>query len=191
MINGVFSCVFIKISSLYLLLRACIGIRIDKDCFCHRWIMPKIKERLSALAAFWRKGRISWVLVALLVISVIFLGLHDVGMILGYLATTILMVELTRRWRKIRYFVILFFASFLGMILLAFLHEEVVSPLVSLFTGAAAVKSLGFRIFSDVVSLVMIFIGVMGIVIGIAGTLILGILRLVGLRNKRRTEDNT
>jgi hypothetical protein len=112
-------------------------------------------------------------------------------MILGYLATTILMVELTRRWRKIRYFVILFFASFLGMILLAFLHEEVVSPLVSLFTGAAAVKSLGFRIFSDVVSLVMIFIGVMGIVIGIAGTLILGILRLVGLRNRRRTEANT
>ena len=153
--------------------------------------MPKIKERLSALAGFWQRSRISLVVAALLVIAVIFIGLHDVGLILGYLATTIIMVELTRRWRKIRNFVILFFASFLGMILLAFLHEEVVSPLVSLFTGADADMSLGFRIFSDVVSLVMIFIGVMGIVIGIAGTIILGILRLVGLKNRHRTEANT
>jgi hypothetical protein len=153
--------------------------------------MPKIKKRLSALAGFWQRSRISLVVAALLVIAIVFIGLHDVGMILGYLATAIVMLELTRRWRKTRYFVILFCASFLGIIFLAFLHEEVVAPLVSLFTGAAANESLGFRIFSDVISLVMIFVGVMGIVIGIAGTLILGILRLVGLRNRRRTEANT
>jgi len=153
--------------------------------------MPEIKPRLSALAGFWQGSRISLVVAAILIVAVVFIGLHDVGLILGYLATTIIMVELTRRWRKIRYFVILFFASFLGIILLAFLHEEVVAPLVSLFTGAAADMNLGFRIFSDTVSLVMIFIGVMGIVIGLAGTIILGILRLVGLRNRRRIKADT
>ena len=173
------------------MLKACTGIRIDKDCWYYGRTMPKIKEEISALVRFWRKGRISWVLAALLVIGVIFLGLHDAGLILGYLATTIIIVELTHRWRKIRYFVFLLFASFLGAIILAFLHEEVVSPLVSLFTGASAVQSLGFRIFSDAVSLAIIFFGVMGVVIGMAGTIILGILRLLGLRNASKTQANT
>ena len=153
--------------------------------------MPKIKKRLSALAGFWQRSRISLVVAALLVIAVVFIGLHDVGMILGYLATAIVMLELTRRWRKTRYFVILFCASFLGIIFLAFLHEVVVAPLVSLFTGTAANESLGFRIFSDVISLVMIFIGVMGMVIGLAGTVILGIIRLIWLRNRGKPEANT
>lgn len=153
--------------------------------------MPKVKEKLSALGRVWRQGRVSWVLAALLVIGVIFLGLHDTGLILGYLATTIIIVELTHRWRKIRYFIFLFVASFLSAIFLAFLHEEVVSPLVRLFTGAAAVQSRGFRIFSDAVSLAIIFAGVMGVVIGMAGTLILGIIRLVRLRNRGRPEANT
>lgn len=150
-----------------------------------------MKERLSALGRFWRRSRVSLILAALLIIAVVFIGLHDIGMILGYLATLIIMVELTRRWRKIRNFIILLVASFFGIILLAFLHEEVVGPLVRLMLGAGALESLGFRIFSDAVSLIMIFVGAMGLIIGLAGTIILGILRLVAWRKNPDTEIHT
>src|SRR3972149_7161483 len=118
--------------------------------------MEKMKQRFLALVRFWQRRRISLALFVALVVAVVFLGLHDVGMILAYLATAIIIVELTPRWRKIRNFIILFFASFLGSILLAFLHVEVVSPLVRLLLGAAAIESLGFRIYNDTVSLAMI-----------------------------------
>ena len=152
--------------------------------------MRKMKEKLERLARFWKRSRVSLIIAAVLVIGVVFFGLHDVGIILGYLATTIVMVELTRRWRRIRKFIILLFASFFGMIFLAFLHEVVVSPLVSLFTGASADNNPGFRIFSDAVSLIILFIGPVGMFIGFSGAIILGILHLAGLRKRRKTEAN-
>jgi hypothetical protein len=150
--------------------------------------MRKIKAILSALAGFWRRSRISLIIAAVLVIGVIFIGLRDVGIILGYLATTIVMVELTRRWRRIRNFTILLFASFFGIIFLAFLHEVVVLPLISLLLGAGALDSLGFYIFSDAVSLIILFIGPVGMFIGFLGAIVLGVFRLVSLGKKRKTE---
>ena len=150
-----------------------------------------MKQRLMALAKFWQRRRISLVLIILLIIAVVILGLHDTGMILAYLATAIIMLELTRHWRKIRNFVILLFGSIAGIILLSFLHEVVVEPLVRILLGPGALQSLGFRIFSDGVSLLMIFFGLMGTITGLAGAFILGVLRLVVWRNNRRTEVDT
>ncbi len=153
--------------------------------------MEKVKQVASALAGFWKRSRIPLILAVILVIAVVFIGLHDVGIILGYLATAIVMVELTRRWRKIRYFITLFFASFLGIILLAFLHEEAAIPLAGFFTGAGQPENPAFRLFSDIVSLAMIFIGGMGMVIGIAGTFILGVWRLARMGKKTGTRVKT
>jgi ABC-type multidrug transport system fused ATPase/permease subunit len=136
--------------------------------------MPKIMERLSALAAFWRKGRISWVLVALLVLSVIFFGLHDVGLILGITAAIVIMIELTHRWRRAWNFIILFFTTFLGIILLSFLDVEVVKPFVRLFGGADAVNETGFQVFNHIVSLSILFFGAAGLIVGFFGALVLG-----------------
>ncbi|MGD0795734.1 MAG: hypothetical protein ABR958_09180 [Dehalococcoidales bacterium] len=154
-------------------------------------MMQKTREVLSAVFRSWQRYHISLMIAALLIIWVVFIGLHDRGMILGYLATTIILLELTYRWRKIRYFFILLLASFVGSIFLSFLHEVVVSPLVRILLGAGALNSTGFHIFSDTVSLIIIFFGVMGVVIGVVGMAILVILRLVNLVNRDRTASST
>lgn len=156
-----------------------------------RRMMRKTKEVTSAVFRSWQRYHLSLVLAALLIICIVFIGLRDRGMILGYIATTIIMLELTHRWRKIRYFFILSLASFLGSIFLSFLHEVVVSPLVRIMLGAGALNSTGFHIFSDTVSLIIIFIGLMGIVIGIAGMAALGIFRIINLITRDRTAHST
>lgn len=153
--------------------------------------MPKIQKGLSALAGFWQRNRISLILAAVLVIGVFFFGLHDTGLILGILAAMVILIGLTYRWRRTRNFIILFFSSFFGIILLAFLDEEVVKPFVHLIGGAGAVNGRGFEVFNQIVSLFMLFFGTAGLIVGFFGTIIVGILRLLGLRNKRRTEANT
>jgi hypothetical protein len=153
--------------------------------------MGKIKRFFSALVGVWRGSRISIIAVIMLVIGIVFVGLHDVGIVLGYLAATIIMIEITRRWRKIRNFIILIFASFLGMVFLSFLHEAVVIPLIRMLLGAWSLESAGFHIFSDAVSLVILFFGPVGIFVGFAGIAALGFFRLVSSRKKRKTEANT
>lgn len=153
--------------------------------------MQKTKKILSALVRYWQRYHLALIIAAILIICIIFIGLHDLGMILGYVATTIIMLELTYRWRKIRYFIFLLFGSFLGIILLSFLHEEVVSPLVRILLGTGALNSTEFHIFSDAVSIMIIFIGLMGIIIGIVGTAVLGIFRLIDLKNRNGTADST
>jgi hypothetical protein len=146
-----------------------------------------MKKSLLALGHFWQRSRLSLILAAVLVIAVIFYGLHDVGLLLGYIATAIVMIELTRRWRRIRSFLILFLASFLGIIFLAFLHEVIAVPFINWLLWPGAENSPGFRIFSDIISLMMIFLCVVGMVIGIAGAVILGIWRLVSGKSKPTT----
>jgi hypothetical protein len=149
-----------------------------------------LRHGLSNLVAVWQKAHISWILVAILAIAVMFYGLHDNGIIIGYTATAIIMFELTKRWRKIRNFIILSLASLLAGIFLSFLHEVVVAPAVTLFTGLPADQVTGFRVFSDTVSLLIIFFGVTGIIGGLAGAFILGAARLASMINRHKTETN-
>jgi hypothetical protein len=139
----------------------------------------------SALSGFWRKHWIALALFAALFLSVFLAGLNNApGLILGWLATAVLMVEFMRPWRKIRRFILLALVSFLGAIILAGIHQEIVTPLV---VNAGALDSQGYRIFHDAVSLIIFFICVMGIVIGVMGTIVLGIIRLVLLIRRGRT----
>ena len=143
----------------------------------------KIKASLLAAVRFWQKRHLSVALAAALVIGVIAIGLHDTGIFLGYIATTLVMLELTRRWRRIRNFIILSVASVLGIIFLAFLHEEVAKPLALWLLGSGAEQNLAFHLFSDIVTLAMIFVGATGTVFGFFGAVILALWRLaVGKR---------
>ena len=132
--------------------------------------------------------RILLILFAVLVICVIFLGLDNpTGIILGWLATVALMTQLTRRWRKIRYFIILLFASFIGAIFLSFLYVEIALPLAGWFGGVNATQSTAWRIYHMIVSNVILLFTPMSMLIGIVGIIWLGILRLAALRNRSRT----
>jgi hypothetical protein len=146
--------------------------------------MHKTREIITAVFRAWQRFHLAYALAGLLIVLVIFIGTHDLGMILAYVATAIIMVELTHRWRKIRYFFFLALGSFLSAIFLSFLHEVVVKPLVRMMLGEGALYSLGFRIFSDGVSLYVLLVGMMGIVLGVTGMAALAVSRLINLITK-------
>ena len=128
----------------------------------------------------------------MLVICVIFVGLDNpTGIILGWLATAVLMTELTRRWRNIRNFLILGVASFVGAIFLSFLHEVVVYPLAGIIGGAGALQSRALGVFHEAISLIILFFTPVDVFIGIVGAITLVILRLITLLNKRSVSSNT
>ena len=150
--------------------------------------MNKIKRALAALAGCWRKSRVSIIIVVLLAFGVIIAGLHDVGIVMGILAAAVILVEMTRRWRRTRNFIIMFAASFLGMIFLSFLDIEVVKPLVYFIGGEGAVSRTVFDVINQVISLIILFFGLAGLLTGFFGTLITGTLNLVALVKRRKNE---
>ena len=152
-----------------------------------------IKAKLSALTRIPKVTRVLLAVFLLLVISLVFVGLdNETGIVIGWLATTVLMTELTRRWRKIRNFLILGFASFAGAIFLSFLHEVVVYPLAGLIGGPGASQSGALNVFHETVSLIILFVTPVGIFIGVAGAITLVIVRLFMLvLNKKGLSSNT
>ena len=144
-------------------------------------------QKLQKLTALLKKTRFWLVVFAVLGVAVIFIGLDNVpGIVLGYLATAVLMTQWTRRWRRTWHFVVLFFVSVAGIIFLSFLLEVVVFPLAVLVGGSDAALSAGWNIFHVVVSLIIAFVGGTGLFIGLIGAIALGVVRLVAL-SKRGT----
>ena len=120
----------------------------------------------------------------LLLVSAVIVGTDNVtGIVLGYLATLVIMAEWTRRWRKIRYFILLAVVSVFGIVFLAFLHEVIAYPFALMLFGSGLVENTGWTVFHVVVSLLISFVGVVGIFIGIVGAASLGIWRLCNLRS--------
>jgi hypothetical protein len=136
-----------------------------------------------------RHRQITWALLAVaaaLVVAVVIVGLNDVsGYILGWLATAIIFFTVTRTWRRIRWFLILLAASFLGIIFLSFLYMEVISRLAVMIGGDAALESLQMRVVQMIITYLIIFAGAMGMFVGVAGSLILLAGRIRGMVFKR------
>ncbi|OGO00708.1 MAG: hypothetical protein A2Y90_03095 [Chloroflexi bacterium RBG_13_52_12] len=155
-------------------------------------IMPEMKEKRRLISRIPVLTRLLLSLFLLLVISVIFFGLdNELGIVLGWGATVTLLVELTRRWRKIWYFLLLVVGTFSGTIFLSFLHEEIVYPLVRWLGGDAALQSRALGVFHEAVSLIILFFGPMGILVGIMGAAILLVAQLVTYFMKKNFSGNT
>jgi len=149
----------------------------------------KMTQKLSALRNSRLATRVLLALFVLLVICVVLVGLDNAtGIILGWMASTFLIIAVARNWRKFWYFLILLFATFLGAIFLSFLYVEVARPLAEWIGGINATQSIGWRVFHVVVSNIILLFTPVGIVIGIVGTIWLIILRLVALRHRTRTD---
>jgi len=154
--------------------------------------VPKMKAKLAALVRLPKMTRILLAVFCVLVISVVFIGLDNApGIILGWLATAVLITELTRRWRKVRNFLILGFASFAGAILLSFLHEVVVYPLAGIIGGDVALQSRALDVFHEAISLLILFVTPVGIFIGVVGAVVLVILHLIALWSKKSVSSGT
>ena len=146
-------------------------------------------QKLSILKNSRLVTRLLLALFLVLLICVVFVGLNNpTGIILGWLAITALLTSMVRHWRKIRYFVILLFATVLGAIFLSAVYVEVAYPLAQWFGGADVVETLSWRIFHVVISNVILLFTPVGVFLGIVGTVWLAVLRLVALRRNRTPE---
>jgi hypothetical protein len=154
--------------------------------------VQKIKGSLLDLLHSGSGVRLLLVIFALLVISIIFVGLNDVpGYVLGYLASSILFLILVRRWRSIKNYVILLLASICGIIFLSFFYVEVISRIAVWLWGPGTPDGLPMRIIEVVVSNIMLFAGPVGVAFGLGGAVLLGVLRIFGVDKQEHPVDGT
>jgi hypothetical protein len=147
--------------------------------------VERIKRRILILFRSGPGTRLLLVLFAVLLISVVFIGLNDVpGYVLAYLATTVIFVVMVRRWRSVKNYFILLLATACGIIFLSFLYVEVISRIALWVWGPAALESTPMHIIESVIANLMLFAGPVGLVLGFFGTLALGVRRLVKLRKR-------
>ena len=122
----------------------------------------------------------------ILVIVVLVIGLNNIaGLICGNLAIAMLYIVLTRRWWRIRNFIILFFATVVGIIALSALYVEVIWRVAVAIGGTGVVENTAFRIVDFIINNLILLAGPSGMLVGIIGATALGIIRLSTLRKKK------
>ncbi len=146
----------------------------------------------TILAKLRSVSPLTWVILGVFIVLMIIaliIGIDsDRGVLMGWLANIVLLIEVTRRWRKDWQFLLLAAGAFLGAILLSGLYEAVIYPLVDKIGGAAAVNSSGMSGFHAVVSDFLLLFVPMTFTFGIMGAVTLFIVRLATLRRKKASE---
>jgi hypothetical protein len=134
--------------------------------------------KLSALIGLKHGTGILLTVFGVLIISVVFVGLDDVpGYILGYLATSIIFYIAVRGWRTVKRFLILFVVAILGAIFLSFFYVEVISRIAIIIGGAGALESTPMEVIEAIITYLILFATPVGILMGIVGSITLGIRR--------------
>ena len=135
---------------------------------------------------------LSYVLVGLFIIFIIIgciIGIDsDQGVLVGWLGVIALLTELTRRWRKEWHFLLLILGAIVFCIILSFISEAVVIPIVERIGGEAALQSRGLEIFHQIIASILTLVPIIAIIYGILGAITLFILRLIILWRKRFSE---
>ena len=135
---------------------------------------------------------LSYVLVGLFIIFIIIgciIGIDsDQGVLVGWLGVIALLTELTRRWRKEWHFLLLILGAIAFCIILSFISEAVVIPIVERIGGEAALQSQGLEIFHQIIASILTLVPIIAIIYGILGAITLFILRLIILCRKRFSE---
>lgn len=144
------------------------------------------------LAALKRIPVLSYILVGIFIVLMIIAGIigidGDRGVLVGWLGVIVLLAEITRRWRKEWHFLLLIAGAFVLAIILSFLHEVVVYPLVGKIGGASALQSQGLAIFHAIIKNFLVLFTPMAIIYGIIGTITIFIVRLILLCRKNISE---
>jgi hypothetical protein len=151
-----------------------------------------LKERFMGILRLLRRTRIYVVSFLVLLLAAIFVGLDNpTGIILGWLAVTVLGVAMVRKWRKPGYFFILLVGTVLGAILLSGIYVEVAHPLAKWIGGANVSESIGWRVFHVIISNVILLCTPVGVFIGLTGFIIMIIWKIYDWRQRRRTSNST
>jgi hypothetical protein len=122
----------------------------------------------------------------LLVLVVLVIGLNNIaGLICGNLAFVMLYIVMTRRWWRIRNYIILFFTTVVGIIALSALYVEVIWRIAVAVGGAGVAENTAFRIVDFIINNIILLAGPSGMLVGLVGATALGIIRLSTLRRKK------
>jgi hypothetical protein len=149
-------------------------------------------EEISAPPKSRRGTIILLTVFAILVICIFIIGLSDApGYIIAYLATSVLFFTFIRKWRKIKNFIILFAVTLFCIFFLSFMYVEVIYRLAEWIGGITALNSTPMAIITMVITYVILFGGPVGMFAGIAGTVTLGVFRLVSLKKRRNLAHST
>jgi hypothetical protein len=147
-------------------------------------------KRLTALLK--RIPILSYALVGLFVILIIIaciIGIDsDRGVLVGWLGVIMLLVEITRRWRKEWHFLLLVVGAIVFSIILSCLSEAVINPIVERIGGEAALESRGLEIFHQIIASILTLVPITAIIYGILGAITLFIVRLIIICRKRISE---
>jgi hypothetical protein len=126
----------------------------------------------------------------LLVLVILVIGLnHVAGIICGNLAVGMLYIVMTRRWWRIRNFIILFFTAMVGIIALSGLYVEVIWRIAVAIGGTGVAENTAFRILDFIITNLILLAGPSGMLVGLVGATALGIIRLSTLRKKKTAQS--
>lgn len=154
--------------------------------------MFKIKDKISGVLRFPRRNRLYMISFVILVLSAILVGLDNpTGIIIGWLAVTVLLVAMVRKWRKPWYFLILLLAAFVGAIFLSFLYMVVALPLAEWIGGINATDSTAWRVFHVIISNIILLAVPISMLFGVMGFIIMCVFRLFTLVRRSRITDGT
>jgi len=144
------------------------------------------------LTALKRIPVLSYILVGIFIVLIIIASIigidSDRGVLVGWLGILLLLVEMTRRWRKEWHFLLLIAGAIIFSILLSGLYEAVVYPLVEKIGGASALQSRGLEIFHAIIADILTLVPPMAIIYGIIGAITLFIIRVIFLCRKKLSE---
>jgi hypothetical protein len=150
----------------------------------------KIKKKISSLPRLLRRNRPYVVSFVILVLSAVLIGLDNpTGIVMGWLAVTVLLVALARKWRKPWYFLILLFGSFISAIFLSFLYMVVAKPVAEWIGGINATDSTAWRVFHVIISNIILLAVPISMLFGAVGFVIMCVYRLFILIRRSRTAD--
>jgi hypothetical protein len=141
-------------------------------------MVPSGMNKLFSPRSWSVKTRILVPVFFVLFLCIVVFGLDTVtGLALGLADMTVLILVLTRRWRRIRNYLFLAGGALLGAIILSGIYMEIAVPLALRVGGQGALDSTPWHIFQGIVSDGMILVGASAIVVGIFGAIVVGVTR--------------
>ncbi|MHB8105167.1 MAG: hypothetical protein ACYDG5_06465 [Dehalococcoidales bacterium] len=135
-------------------------------------------------AAFKRIPILTIVLLSLfvaIIIIALFIGIDsDRGVLVGWLGVIVLLMEMTRRWRKEWQFLVLIAGAIVGAIILSGLHEVIVG-------SDNIVTNPWLNFLHVLITSVILLFTPMAIIYGLLATITIFVIRMVTLRKKKAT----
>ena len=146
--------------------------------------MNEVKQTRSIDTLMTKRSRkitfILAVLVVVLIIGAIIVGVNDnvPGIILGYIAATLLFIALTYTWREMKKFLILTGASLVGFFVFVFLHNAFYG--LGIITSDISIVSHFMEVSHVAFFCLAIFICPPSFVVGAVGSIVFAVRKLRG-----------